>query len=45
MDYLGKLSEEYDKRLKAVFSRLDEVASMSDEDFLELFKYLKFGYK
>jgi hypothetical protein len=45
MDYLGKLSEEYDNRLKAVFSRLDEVASMSDEDFLELFKYLKFGYK
>ncbi len=45
MDYLGKLSEEYDNRLKAVFSRLDEVASMSDEDFLELFKYLKLGYK
>jgi Cdc6-like AAA superfamily ATPase len=45
MEYLEKLYEEYDNRLKPVFSRLDEVASMSDEDFLDLFKYLRFGYK
>lgn len=45
VEYLEKLYEEYDSRLKPVFSRLDEVASMSDEDFLDLFKYLRFGYK
>jgi hypothetical protein len=43
MEYLESLYEEYNKRLKGVFSRLDEVASMSDEDFLDLFKYLRFG--
>ena len=45
VEYLEELYEEYDSRLKPVFSRLDEVASMSDEDFLDLFKYLRFGYK
>ena len=43
IEYLENLYEEYANRLKPVFSRLDEVASMSDEDFLELFEYLRFG--
>lgn len=45
LDMINDMAADYQERLKGVFSRLDEVAAMSDEDFLELFKYLRYGYK
>jgi hypothetical protein len=45
LDMIKDMAGDYEEKLKNVFSRLDEVAAMSDEDFLELFKYLRYGYK
>lgn len=45
MKDLIQMADEYQEKIEGILSRLDEVSSMSDEEFLKIFTDLRIGYK
>jgi hypothetical protein len=45
MKDLIEMADEYQENIEGILARLDEVSSMSDEEFLKIFTDLRIGYK